>query len=126
MEKQDKYEIPVKMGSKVVKELYVSEIGKPLINEFTQDDALVPVRLSDGTYRILGCYGQEFHHFVSDNSEVNLLILGSSQMPTIRRGIGSDVWHVTVIDPKTGDHVLLKLFYNTKKIEYGRPDEVHR
>lgn len=120
------YIFPVQVGLIMDSGWFVVEIGIPLLNECTNEDALVPVRLSNGTHLILKCSRNRVRIYKSDNQEAQRLVSNSTTMPVVKYGVGSDVFHVKVTDPDTNEKVLIKLFYNAKKIEYGRVDEVHR
>lgn len=110
---------------KVVAGCAITDQGEPCA---MTDAVLIPVRLADGTFRILvelrDGRTNDIVTWDSDNPEAKRCIESSSAMPTVLRGFGSDVIHVHASD--AAGSVLVKLFYNAKKVEQGRIDEVYR
>ncbi len=51
-------------------------------------------------------------------------VLRHATQVTVNHGIGSDVLHVHVT-AQDGRRALIKLFYNSKKMQYDRQDELH-
>lgn len=91
--------------------LRITEVGEPISSNHNCP-SLVPVRLADGTYRVLW---DNLTALVSRNLEVNEAIRTSSQMPHVAAGIGSDVLHIQTYPPHEGiKHSFMKCYYNSK------------
>ena len=89
---------------------------------------IAPVRLSDGTYGIANVYDNNgpypFGIWEPDVVDAASALAHSREMPTVHRGIGSDVVHVHGRDA-TGTY-LVKMYHNEKKHHYQRADELYR
>lgn len=111
----------VQVGS-IIEGKKVIEIGEPWKSENWQ---MLPVKFQNGTYAILTWdEDQSPKAWIPDNPKAAETISGSLEMPRVQHGIGSDVIHVRGTD--TTGKFLVKMFYNTKKLEHGRQDEIHR
>lgn len=83
-----------------------------------REDFMVPVQFSNGGYGIISqTFGLSRFIHVSDNPIVSDAIWNARDMPILTQGIGSDVIHVEV--PGQG---LVRIYYNSKKYEYGYMD----
>jgi len=86
------------------------------------------VKLDNGVYGIIAAVDNDGPYPLSfwkpDLPKAAAAIEKSVEMPEVRHGIGSDVIHVFGRD-ETGAY-LVKLFYNFKKLELGRVDELYR
>ena len=104
----------------------IVEVGVPYYRNGTSEKLqFVPVKLDDGTYSILNCGQGRIDGLRSgDNVEFNIVLQHSEIMPRMQGGVGSDVWHIRA--QENGSPVLLKMYYNYKKHELGREDEVLR
>lgn len=115
----------VRKGS-IVKGRTVAVIGKSC--EFGIGNKLTPVRFEDGKCGIVSIRESDDERTLGiwnpDTPAAKEAVESSVEIPTVRRGIGSDVIHVIGKDSKS--EFLVKLFYNTKKLEHGRADELHR
>ena len=112
----------VVVGSEIDNKV-VSEIG--IQSTFGLENQLLPVRLEGGEYSILAWESDgKPRPWESDNPDAGRAIRKSREMPVAHRGIGSDVIHVRGVDDK--GKFLVKLFYNYKKWELSRRDELHR
>lgn len=102
----------------------VAEIGEECL---MSGGFLAPVKLDNGTYGVAAVYDDRKtgpRIWTPDRLEAAEAIEHSIEMPRVRHGIGSDVIHVFGRDKIGG--FLVKLFYNHKKLELGRVDELHR
>lgn len=105
------------IGKKVEKRKKIVRLGRP-IDGRTNAPPLVPVKLSDGTFRIL--WNSNVMFFPS--TEINLAIWDSRKMPEVAPGIAGDVLHITAYPRKKGiKYAFIRTFYNFKE---GRPDEI--
>lgn len=104
------YVLPIGIGMNVGIG-HIEEIGVSLYGT-DNNSAKVPVRLKDGRYGLVECWGKSAALWHLRDKKAQDALTHSSKMPTIRDGVGSSVWHIVV---GMGDkRALIKSYFNDK------------
>lgn len=106
-----------RLAGKSVQGKKIIKVGRPVNNKLNAP-TLIPVQLSDGTYRVLWSESGPF--LQSENPKVNTAIRNSQRMPLVAKGIGSDVMHIRTYPRRSGiKHAFIKCYYNEKADRYN-------
>ncbi len=88
------------------------------------ESSVFPALFDDGKYGIVVYNAWPYTSWESDNQHAQRAIEQSNLLPTVSLGGGEGAVNVQGEDGK-GSY-LVKMFFTTKKVQYGRMDELHR